>query len=164
MGFSAGYASANTYQGIRYETTTGKVYEHMSGELSLAASTATWSTYTITLNGDGGVITADNVVTDVIAVSSAVFSNVAHFSAATSTITFNGQIDIGRTQVTAFGASPQTAACAAGYTLTGCSCGNLSDGTIFTCGPYILAPNTTCLAEGGVGDNVTAWAYCARMK
>jgi hypothetical protein len=55
-------SEANTYQGIRYETTTGKVYEHMSGELSIAASTATWSTYTITMNGTGGVVTAQKVV------------------------------------------------------------------------------------------------------
>jgi len=56
------FVQANTYQGIRYETTTGKTFEHISGELSIAASTATWSTYTITMNGTGGVVTAQKVV------------------------------------------------------------------------------------------------------
>lgn len=52
------FAKANSYEGARYATTEGKVYYHLSGEISLAASTATYSTYTITLDGDGGEISA----------------------------------------------------------------------------------------------------------
>jgi len=54
------YALANPYQGIRYETTTGKVYEHLSGEFALAASTGSWSTYTITMNGADGSVSASS--------------------------------------------------------------------------------------------------------
>ena len=62
VGTLAVFVSANDYQGIRYATTEGKVYEHLSGEFSLAASTGSASTYTITLNGDGGLISAVKVV------------------------------------------------------------------------------------------------------
>ena len=47
---------ANVYEGQRYATTEGKVYKHTSGEWGVAASTASWSTYTITLKGEGGQI------------------------------------------------------------------------------------------------------------
>ena len=57
-----GFVYANPYQGIRYAETEGKVYEHLSGEFSLAASTGSASTYTITLNGNGGVVSAVKVV------------------------------------------------------------------------------------------------------
>lgn len=82
LGFLAGVAPlfANPYQGIRYEETTGKVYQHLSGELALAASTATWSTYTITMNGTGGVITASSIATSTMTARSVSVS-----SAATST-------------------------------------------------------------------------------
>lgn len=50
-------AFSNSYEGTRYATTEGKVYTHLSGEFSLAASTGTASTHTITLNGTGGQIT-----------------------------------------------------------------------------------------------------------
>jgi hypothetical protein len=59
--FAPSMISANNYQGIRYATTEGKVYEHLSGQFSVAASTVSASTYTITLNGTGGVITAVKV-------------------------------------------------------------------------------------------------------
>jgi hypothetical protein len=52
---------ANTYDGDRYATTEGKVYRHISGQIGIAASTASWSTYTITLDGTGGRIDADSI-------------------------------------------------------------------------------------------------------
>lgn len=55
------FAKANSYEGARYATTEGKVYYHLSGEFSLAASSASWSTYTITLNGATGNVAARKV-------------------------------------------------------------------------------------------------------
>ena len=52
--------SANPYQGIRYAETEGQVYHHLSGEFSVAATTATWSTYTITLDGADGSVSASS--------------------------------------------------------------------------------------------------------
>lgn len=57
------FARANSYEGARYATTEGKVYYHLSGEFSLAGSTATASTYTITLNGALGKISVSTTST-----------------------------------------------------------------------------------------------------
>lgn len=51
--FVAPFVWANNYEGARYATTEGKVYYHLSGQFSLAASSTTASTYTVTLNGAG---------------------------------------------------------------------------------------------------------------
>jgi len=67
-------ASANSYQGIRYATTEGKVYEHLTGEFAVAASTISYSTYTAKMNGVGGVVTAQKVVISSGAVNSIVES------------------------------------------------------------------------------------------
>lgn len=52
---------ASVWEGQRYDTSNGKVYQHLSGEYSLAASTASWSTYTITLNGTTGAVSATSI-------------------------------------------------------------------------------------------------------
>jgi len=70
----ASLVSANSYQGIRYATTEGRVYEHLTGEFAVAASTISYSTYTAKMNGVGGVVTAQKVVISSGAVNSIVES------------------------------------------------------------------------------------------
>lgn len=81
------HAIANPYQGIRYATTEGKVYEHLSGQFAVAASTISASTYTITLNGTGGVVTATSFVGSGAALTG-VLTSPATFSYLVSPATF----------------------------------------------------------------------------
>ena len=170
LGFAAGFAHSNPYQGIRYETTTGKVYEHMSGELSLAASTTSWSTYTITLNGDGGVVTATTVSATTLLLPSSV-----------STATISGWLDIGAyNSVNACaGSATCRAGCGAGVRSIGGGCTNDTGQALYKSFPSTNVDDSTsvgtaptdgavtyswsCTAASAVGTT-TAYAICARIK
>ena len=165
IGFSAGYASANSYQGIRYETTTGKVYEHMSGELSLAASTATWSTYTITLNGDGGSIAATSIslssavtATQFLGSSATLTGSVTATQFLGSSATLTGSVTAnsfsgdgsGLTGVTATGVITATNTWTAEQTFARTTAFSLATATTVFSGYIDIGPDTNSSAGSGV--------------
>jgi hypothetical protein len=88
------FSFANTYEGERYATTEGKVYSHLSGEYAIAASTASWSTYTIVMKGTGGQIAATSLTASSLTVTTiSAFASPSLTALAASTTTLQANID-----------------------------------------------------------------------
>lgn len=158
-------ASADPYQGIRYNTTTGQAFEHLSGSYSLAASTASYSTYTIVLNGVDGSVTATSFVG----------------SGAASTTTFAGWVDFGLSIAVnaCAGAANCRAGCGAGVRVVGGGCASTTGQATLKSFPSTETDSSTLLgtavASGGYAYSwscniagasgvASAYAICARIK
>ena len=164
-------ASANSLQELDLYKSTA-VYR-VSGKIAVAASSTTYSTYTITLDGTAGISTTKPIVTTS-SISAGSYSG--NFANSADTTSFAGHLDIGGVIVSTYIASKTSwsiacptgtvvmaGGCKTNSTLTtnvGCSV-SISTGT--SCTDTLTWPWLSWNCAGSSG-NFSVWAACVRFK
>jgi hypothetical protein len=95
-----------------------------------------------------------------------VFTGSNTFSNTTATTTFSGWVDIGLITISSgmISLDKSTATCTAGYAVIGGGCGTTNDASSMTDSRPTTAGTGWYCNWASVGDIVTAYAICARIK